>query len=337
MMAAMTDAAPATEPAASKRPSAFISHHSSQVDIARRLKRALAERGIDGWLAPDDIAAGTAFDQAILDQIARSDAIVLLFCAQSDQSRHVKRELMLGEDSAKTILPVRLEEVPAQGLAYWLKDYQWIDWFAGEADAVDRIAAAVHGSAGAAGDSPVPVPDRPKTKKRAGRKPLWIGGGALLLAGAAALLWWTVGGGKAAAEAPIQAGTWTSKREVTQILFPEMAPEYQKQFKEVLETDPEPEDCIAPEVAAKPDIKLFDPDGKGKCSIGSFAMKNGRISGYLTCPVVGDPSGSVQSTMRGTYTPTSMEYDNVVTMTSSQGVVRFRSHETQRWIRPTCD
>ena len=106
----------------------------------------LAEHGIDGWLAPDDIAAGTAFDQAILDQIARSDAIILLFCAQSDQSRHVKRELMLGEDGNKAILPVRLEDVAAQGLAYWLKDYQWIDWFVGEEQAVNKIVTAMTGT-----------------------------------------------------------------------------------------------------------------------------------------------------------------------------------------------
>jgi hypothetical protein len=32
-----------------------------------------------------------------------------------------------------------------------------------------------------------------------------------------------------------------------------------------------------------------------------------------------------------------MEFDNVVTMQSSQGMVRFRSHETQRWLRgPAC-
>ncbi|WP_260582973.1 toll/interleukin-1 receptor domain-containing protein [Sphingopyxis sp. PET50] len=135
-----------TSPGAGRRLSAFISHHSSQVAVARRLKGLLRERGIDGWLAPDDIAAGTAFDQAILDQIARSDAIVLLFCAQSDQSRHVKRELMLGEDGDKVILPVRLEDVSAQGLAYWLKDYQWIDWFAGEEQAVERIVAAMTGA-----------------------------------------------------------------------------------------------------------------------------------------------------------------------------------------------
>lgn len=343
MMAAMTDAGP--PPIKPKRLSAFISHHSSQVETARRLKRLLAARGIDGWLAPDDIAAGTAFDQSIVDQIDRSDAIVLLFCPQSDQSRHVKRELMLGEDSNKIILPVRLEDVRAQGLAYWLKDYQWIDWFAGEEQAVERIVAAM-----SPGTAPAVSPGTTARQMSAPlaprRKRLWmvIAAGVALVGLIGGGIWWqsrspTAGDpGAAVADNPIEAGIWTTKREVVEILFPEMAPEFVAQFKQVLETDPDPEDCIAPKVAAKPGVLMFDPDHEAKCTIGAFKMNGGRISGYLNCKPAGeDPNANLQITMRGTYTRTSMEFDNLVTMQSSQGMVRFRSHETQRWLRgPAC-
>jgi hypothetical protein len=343
MMLAMTEAGPT--PITPKRLSAFISHHSSQVETARRLKRLLAARGIDGWLAPDDIAAGTAFDQSIVDQIDRSDAIILLFCPQSDQSRHVKRELMLGEDSNKIILPVRLEDIRAQGLAYWLKDYQWIDWFAGEDHAVERIVAAM-----TPGAAPAPSPGATARQTASSlaprRKRSWMA-----LAGVAALavligggIWWqsrapAAGDPDASvADNPIEPGIWTSKREVVEILFPEMAPEFVAQFKQVLETDPDPEDCITAKVAAKPDVLLFDPGHEAKCTIGAFKMNGGRISGYLNCkPPGNDPKGNLQITVRGTYTRTSMEFDNVVTMQSSQGMVRFRSHETQRWLRgPAC-
>lgn len=302
----------------------------------------LTEHGIDGWLAPDDIAAGTAFDQAILDQIARSDAIILLFCAQSDQSRHVKRELMLGEDGNKAILPVRLEDVAAQGLAYWLKDYQWIDWFVGEEQAVNKIVTAMTGTVEPARHiAPATAPSSASVFRNR-----WvILGGAALLAVAGGGIWWALGQGAGNAEAqadvadnPIQPGVWTSRREVVQILFPEeIAPEYEKQFKALLENDPDPEDCITAKVAARPDVELFDPGRKSQCTIGSFKMNGGRISGYLNCKIAGDPNGNLQVTVRGTYTSTSMEFDNVVTMQTSQGMVRFRSHETQRWLRgPAC-
>lgn len=125
---------------------------------------------------------------------------------------------------------------------------------------------------------------------------------------------------------------------MVKILFPEeIAPEYEKQFKTLMETDPDPEDCISAEVAAKPDVKLFDPNNESSCTIGSFKMNGGRISGYLNCKIAGDPNGNLQVTIRGTYTRTSMEYDNVVTMQTSQGMVRFRSHETSNWVRgPAC-
>lgn len=343
----MTDAGPT--PIAPKRLSAFISHHSSQVETARRLKRLLAVHGIDGWLAPDDIAAGTAFDESIVDQIDRSDAIILLFCPQSDQSRHVKRELMLGEDSNKIILPVRLQDIRAQGLAYWLKDYQWIDWFAGEDQAVDRIVAAMTRVPQAGAGPGERARQIPVAASRGGappRKRLWLAlaGLAVLLAACAGAIWWKSKGPSAGdsaadvADSPIEPGIWTSKREVVKILFPEeIAPDYEKQFKELLENDPDPEDCITEKVAARPDVELFDPEHKAQCTIGSFKMNGGRISGYLNCKIAGDPNGNLQVTVRGTYTRTSMEFDNVVTMQTSQGMVRFRSHETQNWVRgPAC-
>ncbi|MGP1281347.1 MAG: TIR domain-containing protein [Parasphingopyxis sp.] len=122
-----------------RRPVAFISHHSSQVETARQLKKVLAINGVDGWMAPDDIDPGRPFDQAIIEQVRRSDLIILLFCSRSDQSRHVKRELMMAENGDKLIFPVRLENIDAEGLAYWLNDYQWIDWFDRRDDTIQRM------------------------------------------------------------------------------------------------------------------------------------------------------------------------------------------------------
>ncbi len=122
-----------------RQPIAFISHHSSQVETARQLKSVLGLNGVDGWMAPDDIDPGRPFDQAIIEQVRRSDLIILLFCSRSDQSRHVKRELMMAENGDKLIFPVRLENIDAEGLAYWLNDYQWIDWFDRRDDTIQRM------------------------------------------------------------------------------------------------------------------------------------------------------------------------------------------------------
>ncbi|WP_299321396.1 TIR domain-containing protein [Parasphingopyxis sp.] len=126
-----------------RRPVAFISHHSSQEKTARHLKEVLERNGVQGWMAPDDIDPGVAFDQAIIEQVEKSDLIVLLFCSQSDQSRHVKRELMMAEDRKKLIYPVRLEDIDAKGLAYWLNDYQWIDWIDRRDATIERLIATI--------------------------------------------------------------------------------------------------------------------------------------------------------------------------------------------------
>lgn len=126
-----------------RQPIAFISHHSSQVETARQLKKVLGQNGVDGWMAPDDIDPGRPFDQAIIEQVRRSDLIILLFCARSDQSRHVKRELMMAENGDKLVFPVRLENIDAEGLAYWLNDYQWIDWFDRRDDTIQRMIETI--------------------------------------------------------------------------------------------------------------------------------------------------------------------------------------------------
>ena len=71
----------------------------------------LSHHGITGWMAPDDINPGQPFDKAIVDQVRQSDLIILLFCEQSDQSRHVKRELMMAEDADKLIETCRAANV----------------------------------------------------------------------------------------------------------------------------------------------------------------------------------------------------------------------------------
>ena len=144
---------------AGRRPVAFISYHSSQEKTARHLKEILERNGVQGWMAPDDIDPGVAFDQAIIEQVEKSDLIVLLFCSQSDQSRHVKRELMMAEDKKKLIYPVRLEDIDAKGLAYWLHDYQWIDWIDRRDATIKRVIETIKRQVGTGEEPAVPSAD----------------------------------------------------------------------------------------------------------------------------------------------------------------------------------
>lgn len=314
--------------------SAFISHHSGQHETARTLKAALARAGVDGWMAPDDIAPGVTFDQAIIDQIGRSDFVVLLLCRNADQSRHVKRELMIAEDAGKPVYPVRLEPLEPKGLAYWLKDTQWTDWFGRDAPGADRLVAAIQRGptiGTAASHSLAPQPGRGRR-----RLILLAVGTALVIgaaAGGAARFFW----GARAPDYVIRPGQWTARREVVEILYPQMAPEGAQQIEQMFENDPNPEECVSEAVARAPDVRLFDPRGEGNCALRSFQIGGGRISGYLTCPMAGANDGSaVQITFRGTYTPTRIEMDNDVTFARPDNMIRLRAREITEWVRPEC-
>ncbi|HTU10845.1 MAG TPA: TIR domain-containing protein [Allosphingosinicella sp.] len=332
-------------------PVVFISHHSSQAALARALKAKLAAAGITGWMAPDDIDPGVSFDQAIIAQVARSDGIVLLFCGNSDQSRHVKRELILGEDSGRPIYPVRLENVMPKGLAYWLQDYQWIDWLGGKGGGADRLIETIRRNA--AGGGPDGAADAtttgdgghppPATGNGRRRRALVIAGGVALLLALAAGAWFFLlrpAATPAADDAAyvLNPGKWIARRDVTAITYPEMDVAQQREIERSVEYDPDPEECIAPEVARAPGVELFDPGGEGGCRLSRFVMANGRMSGYINCPLRDAPGGEGLMTVafEGTYTRTLIEMNKEITVSLPNRMLRMRARDTTRYVGPTC-
>lgn len=125
---------------AETRVKVFVSHHSSKAADAEEIEKALGRRGVDCWIAPRDVPPGEPFDLAVRRAIQESSAVLLLFCAESDKSKHVKRELILADDADKPIIPVRLENLLPSELAYHLAAAQWIDWVERREAVIDRVA-----------------------------------------------------------------------------------------------------------------------------------------------------------------------------------------------------
>jgi hypothetical protein len=127
-------------------PVLFVSHHSSELEIAQHVERALNAKGVKCWIAPRDVEPGASFARAIPDAIGESSAVLLLFSAASVNSPHVERELILADQLGKAIIPLRIEKiVDPGGLRYHLAAAQWIDWLEQRDAAIDRIAARAHG------------------------------------------------------------------------------------------------------------------------------------------------------------------------------------------------
>ncbi len=123
-----------------KSPMLFVSHHSSKLEVAEHVERALNVKGVRCWIAPRDVEPGASFARAIPHAIGESSAVLLLFCSNSAKSRHVERELILADQLGKAIIPLRLERIDPGELSYHLAASQWIDWLEQRDEAIDRIA-----------------------------------------------------------------------------------------------------------------------------------------------------------------------------------------------------
>lgn len=106
----------------------FLSHHSSKVELASHLSKYFERNGLEAWYAPRDIRSGEDWVEAIDTAIKECKAVVLLFCAQADSSKQVKREIGLADSYKKPIFWVRVERVEPNMLSYFLNSTQWLDW-----------------------------------------------------------------------------------------------------------------------------------------------------------------------------------------------------------------
>ncbi len=346
-----------------RRPVAFISHHSSQEKTARHLKTVLERNGVTGWMAPDDIDPGVAFDQAIIEQVERSDLIVLLFCAKSDQSRHVKRELMMAENNKKLIYPVRLEDIDAKGLAYWLNDYQWIDWIDRRDETIQKVvetvkkqvgyketeapAAPVEDAADKGQGDTAPVGlmgggsgEPPDATPRFAGIPLnrngWIAiGGAVVLA--AILLGLAVNALTSSADS-VRPGRWQTSYVVDRILERPnpnvMSPAQVDTFLAGFESNSAIQ-CITEADARSPGNDFFDPERVNNCAMSNLTMENGRFRVQLECQPPSLEGVTLNVWMRGTYTAENMETEAEYAWSDdTANELRIVANQSARYLGP---
>lgn len=217
-------------------PTLFVSHPSTKAETALHIERALHVRGVRCWIAPRDVEPGEQWDVSIRRAIAETDAMLVLFCADSERSRQVKRELILADQSNKAIIPMRLERIEPQELSYHLADSQWIDWIEQRDEAIERIAVkAAEFQAQRTDNSTFSFPDRsipvgafaapppyppPPAPARGSLKWLWLTLAGLAVAGGIGFAIWFF-----ALRGPVTpvteewfAGVWSDTRDCREML-----------------------------------------------------------------------------------------------------------------------
>lgn len=106
----------------------FISHSSSNGDVANRLCEYLEKKGEKCFLAPRDIRLGKEYAEEIIRGIEQSDAMILLMSKDANQSPHVLREVERAVSKSVPVFVFKLEEVElSKSMEYFLMTHQWLE------------------------------------------------------------------------------------------------------------------------------------------------------------------------------------------------------------------
>ena len=106
----------------------FICHTSRDAARANEVVAALEAHGVPCWIAPRNIRPGQNYTEAILEALADTPMVVLVFSESTNASSHVERELDISVGSHTRILPVRIDDsTPSPALRYFIGTSQWLD------------------------------------------------------------------------------------------------------------------------------------------------------------------------------------------------------------------
>lgn len=107
---------------------AFVSYSKNDRETVDAICNALEENGIGCWYAPRNVPIGADWDASIIEALAASRVMILVWSSNSDQSRQVKREVALALDEiGVTVIPFRIERIEPSKLRYYLSGIQWFD------------------------------------------------------------------------------------------------------------------------------------------------------------------------------------------------------------------
>jgi hypothetical protein len=106
----------------------FVSHSSLDAAAAQSIVHALESAGMQCWIAPRDIPAGSDYNAAIMAGINACRVMVLVYSRHAIGSDPVHRELERAVARRNVVVPVRLENVPpSPALEFMISTRQWVD------------------------------------------------------------------------------------------------------------------------------------------------------------------------------------------------------------------
>ena len=106
----------------------FISYSHVDKTTADAICSYFENNGLRCWYAPRDITPGADWADSIIQAIADTKVMVLIFTKDSNISKQVLREVNNAVSEGVTIVPFRLtKEEPVAGMKYYLSTVHWLD------------------------------------------------------------------------------------------------------------------------------------------------------------------------------------------------------------------
>lgn len=90
---------------------AFISYSTKNQSFANAMRDLLKDYGIETWMAPGDIPAGSKYAQVINRAVKNCSCFILILSEDSQNSVWVAKEVERAVSYCKPIIPVQLETV----------------------------------------------------------------------------------------------------------------------------------------------------------------------------------------------------------------------------------
>lgn len=109
--------------------SVFISYSSKDDRFVNQLVNVIKELGISYWKAPEMIPAGSSYAREIPRAIRECEVFLLVLSKSSQTSIWVEKEIDSAINNRKTIVPVKIDEVPLCELfRFYLNNVQTISY-----------------------------------------------------------------------------------------------------------------------------------------------------------------------------------------------------------------
>jgi hypothetical protein len=109
----------------------FVSFSKQDQAAALEILGRIEAGDLKCWISCRDVPSGYDYQDAIVDALDQSGAMVLVFSRNANNSEEIKRELALASAKKLFVLPVRIENAePTKGFKYQLATRQYIDLFA---------------------------------------------------------------------------------------------------------------------------------------------------------------------------------------------------------------